>query len=41
MTAEPNLTVTFDIDPAQLPEVSSATIMRFSVRDKSNLDFSA
>lgn len=41
ITIEPNLTAILDIDLAQLPEVSSATIIHISVGDKSNLNLLA
>ena len=40
-TMEPKLTGIPDIDPAQLPEVPSATIISLSVEDSSNLKLSA
>ena len=41
MTIEPKLASMPDIDPAQLPEVPSGTIIRIYVGDSSNLNFLA
>ena len=41
ITIEPKLTDTPGTDPAQLPEVPSATIIRLSVGDNFNLNFLA
>ena len=41
ITIEPKLTGTLDIDPAQLPEVPSATIIRLPAGDNYNLNLLA